>query len=134
MLKQRNMMLRLVISVLCLMPLSLLAAQSSNCDKPRNDFDGLYCLNKVYQQADNELNATFQKLSAQLNADGKARLKRGQLAWIRERNEECSETRGEAFLVNLRCATETTVDRLNFLQARYRECVSSGCRNSLLDP
>ena len=127
-------MKKIVISLLLASGAGMALAAGNQCDKPRNDFDGLYCLNKVYQQADNELNATFQKLSAQLNADGKARLKRGQLAWIRERNEECSETRGEAFLVNLRCATETTVDRLNFLQARYRECVSSGCRNSLLDP
>lgn len=127
-------MLRLIIALLCLSPFASAVAQSSNCDRPRNDFDGLYCLNKVYQQADNELNAAFKKLNAQLDADGKARLKRGQLQWIRERNAKCSVTRGNEFLVNLRCATETTVERLNFLQARQRECVSSGCRNSQLDP
>ncbi len=35
------------------------ALADSACDKPRDDFDGLYCLNKVYQQADVDLNATF---------------------------------------------------------------------------
>lgn len=123
----------LIILAACLLPLTGFA-QSSNCDRPRNDFDGLYCLNKVYQQADNDLNAAFGKLNAKLNAEGKATLKRGQLAWIRERNEKCSESRDSEFLVNLRCATETTVERLQFLQARHRECVSSGCRNSQLEP
>ena len=123
-------MLRLIIALLCLSPLSLAAAQSSNCDRPKNDFDGLYCLNKVYQESDDELNAAFGKLNRSLNAEGKAMLKRGQLQWIRERNDKCSESRGNEFLVNLRCATEMTVERLQFLQARQRECASAGCRNS----
>lgn len=126
-------MRRLIIALLCLSPLSLMAAPSSNCDRPKNDFDGLYCLNKVYQQADNELNAAFGKLNQSLNAEGKAMLKRGQLKWIRERNARCSESRGNEFLVNLRCATDTTVQRLQFLQARQRECNSAGCRNSQLE-
>lgn len=128
-------MRRVAIALLCLSPFALAAAErSSNCDKPKNDFDGLYCLNKVYQQADNDLNAAFGKLNAKLNAEGKAKLKRGQLQWMRERNATCSESHGDEFLVNLRCATETTVERLHFLEARHRECVSSGCRNSQLDP
>ena len=124
---------RLIVSAVCLLPLAGFA-QSSNCDRPRNDFDGLYCLNKVYQQADNDLNAAYTKLNAKLNAEGKSRLKRGQLAWIRARNAQCSESRDNEFLVNLRCATDTTRERLQFLQDRHRECVSSGCRNSMLEP
>lgn len=126
-------MRRLIIALLCLLPLSLTAAQSSNCDRPRNDFDGLYCLNKVYQESDKELNAAFGKLNRSLNAEGKAMLKRGQLQWIRERNDRCSERRDGEFLVNLNCATKMTVQRLQFLQARQRECTSGGCRNSQLE-
>lgn len=33
-----------------------LSYSNSACDAPKNDFDGLYCLNKVYQEADKELN------------------------------------------------------------------------------
>lgn len=105
---------------------------NSACDKPRNDFDGLYCLNKVYQEADNELNANYKKLIAKLDIEGKSALKAGQLGWIITRNQDCSRRDGEAFYVNLQCATKTTIERSQFLQDRFRECVSSGCQNSKL--
>ena len=53
------------------------AFANSACDTPRNDFDGLYCLNKVYQEADKELNANYKKLSAQLDASGKQKRRLG---------------------------------------------------------
>lgn len=105
---------------------------NSACDKPKNDFDGLYCLNKVYQEADNELNANYKKLTPKLDTEGKSALKAGQLAWITARNQNCSRREGEAFYVNLQCATRTTIERSQFLQDRFRECVSSGCQNSKL--
>lgn len=108
------------------------AFANSACDKPKNNFDGLYCLNKVWQEADKELNASYQKVSAQLDADGKKALKKGQLAWIANRNSTCSRLEGSEFLVNLECATNTTIDRVRFLQDRARECSSAGCQNSKL--
>ena len=105
---------------------------NSACDKPKNDFDGLYCLNKVYQEADNELNANYKKLTAKLDTEGKSALKAGQLTWITARNQNCSRREGDAFYVNLLCATKTTIERSQFLQDRFRECVSSGCQNSKL--
>lgn len=108
------------------------AMANSACDKPRNDFDGLYCLNKVYQEADKELNENFKKLNGKLNAEGKQSLKSGQLAWIKQRNESCSKREGSAFYVNLDCATSTTIERSQFLQNRLRECSSTGCQNSQL--
>lgn len=108
------------------------AAANSACDKPNNDFDGLYCLNKVYQEADKELNANYKKLSGLLDADGRASLKETQLAWIRDRNDRCSMREARGFFVNLNCATDTTIKRAQELQDRARECTSSGCRNSKL--
>ncbi|OHV94860.1 hypothetical protein AKG95_21360 [Janthinobacterium lividum] len=108
------------------------AFANSACDTPRNDFDGLYCLNKVYQEADKELNANYKKLSAQLDASGKQKLKSGQLAWIANRNQNCSKREASGFYVNLDCATQTTIERAQFLQDRVRECVSAGCQNSKL--
>jgi uncharacterized protein YecT (DUF1311 family) len=105
---------------------------NSACDKPQNDFDGLYCLNKVYQAADKDLNDAYKKLQKQLDSDGKATLKAGQLAWISERNTNCSKYEAGEFYVNLSCATNTTIERLRFLQDRSRECSSSGCQNSKL--
>lgn len=108
------------------------AFANSACDTPRNDFDGLYCLNKVYQEADKELNANYKNLAAKLDANGKQTLKSGQLSWISERNQSCSRKDSSGFYVNLNCATNTTIKRAQFLQDRVRECSSSGCQNSKL--
>lgn len=108
------------------------AFADSACDKPRNDFDGLYCLNKIYEQADSDLNAAFSRLRARLDQPGRDALRTGQLAWLRTRNETCSKREGTAFFVNLNCATRTTIARTQFLQDRYRECVSAGCMDSRL--
>lgn len=109
------------------------AQASSACDNPKNDFDGLYCLNKIYQQADKELNANYSKLMPKLDTAGKQRLKAGQLNWIRNRNSMCSMNTQDRFLVDLDCAADTTIKRSQFLQDRFRECVSAGCLNSKLD-
>ena len=108
------------------------AFANSNCDKPTNDFDGLYCLNKVYQQADTDLNAAYKALVAKLDADGRAALKQRQLGWMAERNASCSMRKDDGFYVDLDCATRMTIDRTRFLQDRVRECVSAGCMNSKL--
>jgi len=108
------------------------AFANSACDKPKNDFDGLYCLNKVYQEADKELNANYKALSAKLDGAGKTALKKGQLAWIQERNKTCSKLEPDRFFVDLECATNTTIERAQFLQNRVRECTSAGCQNSKL--
>lgn len=119
-------------AVLAVTMFSTSAFANSACDKPKNDFDGLYCLNKVYQEADAELNANYKKLIGKLDQKGAATLKKGQLAWIEERNSSCSRHESDGFFVNLDCATDLTVDRAQYLQDRYRECVSSGCQNSKL--
>jgi uncharacterized protein YecT (DUF1311 family) len=120
--------------VLCLLLLlsSGSALANSNCDNPRNDFDGLYCLNKVYQEADAELNAIYKQLVAKLDSKGKALLKSSQLQWMSRRNQECSKRENDEFFVNLDCATDSTIRRAQFLQNRLRECASSGCMNSRL--
>lgn len=109
------------------------ALANSACDIPKNDFDGLYCLNKVYQEADKELNDNYKKLNLKLDSDGKRNLKSAQLSWIEERNNSCSKREANAFYVNLDCATSTTIKRSQFLQDRIRECSSSGCQNSKLE-
>ena len=118
--------------VLLLITLSSSVFARSNCDRPRDDFDDLYCLNKVYLQADKDLNEAYSKLSKKLNSEGDALLKQGQLAWIKSRNDDCSYKDNRGFFVNIACATKTTIERTQFLTDRYRECVSSGCLNSKL--
>lgn len=109
-----------------------LPAYADNCDQPKDDFDGLYCLNKVYLQADKDLNDTYKTLQAKLDPEGRKLLKTRQLGWIQKRNKQCSYHDQTGFFVNLQCATDTTVNQLQFLQERERECVSAGCMNSKL--
>lgn len=105
---------------------------ADNCDKPRDDFDGLYCLNKVYQQADKDLNKAYKKLRGFLNKAEKKQLKKTQIAWIEQRNKNCSLYQNNGFYVNLNCTTKTTVARTNTLNDRIRECKATGCQASKL--
>lgn len=108
------------------------ALAQQNCDKPRDDFDGLYCLNKVYIETDAELNLVYKELVSRLSPDGRTRLKETQLAWIEERNTSCAKRIDAGFFVNLSCATRSTRNRLQVLQERVRECKSAGCQPSKL--
>ena len=125
-------MKKITLTFIALLCSSSIALANSACDTPNNDFDGLYCLNKVYQEADKELNENYKKLKGKLDSEGKDLLKSGQLAWIEDRNSSCSRHDGGEFFVNLDCATNTTIERSQFLQDRIRECVSAGCQNSKL--
>ena len=118
----------LAASMLCV--ISTHAIADSACDKPRNDFDGLYCLSKVYQQTDLDLNTAFTQLRDKLDDAGKDALRTSQIAWLKTRDQSCSKHERAGFYVNLVCATNTTTARTEFLQSRYRECISSGCMDS----
>ena len=108
------------------------AMADSACDKPRDDFDGLYCLSKVYQHSDSDLNSAFSRLRGRLDDAGRSALRAGQITWLQTRDQSCSKHDDNGFYVNLACATQTTIARTEFLQSRYRECVSSGCMDSRL--
>lgn len=110
----------------------LTATAWADCEKTNSDYDVVYCSGKLYMQADKELNEAYKKLVGKLDAAGKKLLKEGELAWIKSRNQDCSETRPNKILLNLDCATSATVERTQFLNDRYRECASTGCMNSKL--
>jgi len=105
---------------------------ADNCDNPKDDFDGLYCLNKIYIQSDKELNSAYKELRSMLSKEGKNILKREQLKWIKQRNNTCSYHDSRGFFVNLKCTTDKTVERTNFLKDRIRECKATGCQESKL--
>jgi len=117
--------------VLSLTPIAPASAQSA-CDKPRNDFDGIYCLSKIHQQADQDLNSGYTKLRERLDQNAQDKLRIGQLAWLRLRDEKCSRHEQAGFYVNLACATKLTIARNELLEDRYRECISTGCLDSRL--
>lgn len=118
--------------IVLLMILFAQVALADNCDKPRDDFDGLYCLNKVYIEADAELNKAYKDLSGRLSEADRKRLKVGQLEWINQRNANCSYHDDQGFWVNLGCTKATTVNRTHVLNDRIRECKATGCQPSKL--
>ena len=109
-----------------------LPVTADNCDKPRDNFDGLYCLNKVYQESDKELNTAYKELRKYLSDNEKNKLKKTQVTWINKRNKSCSLKKDGAFYVNLMCTTKTTIARTNTLRDRSRECKATGCQISKL--
>lgn len=117
---------------LALFSFSAAAFANSACDAPKNDFDDLYCLNKVYIQSDKDLNTSYSALVKMLDKEGKKALKSGQLDWIQQRNNNCSYSDNRGFFVNIDCATKITIERVQFLDDRLRECKSAGCQNSKL--
>ncbi|MFJ3263801.1 lysozyme inhibitor LprI family protein [Pseudomonas sp. NPDC086581] len=97
------------------------------CEKPRNAFDSVYCLSTEYAQVDRELNNEFGTLRKMLNDGQKAALKKSQIAWIKDRDAQCSYERDGGYFVNLQCAVDKTNERLAVLRERERECQSTGC-------
>ncbi|MCP1647607.1 MULTISPECIES: lysozyme inhibitor LprI family protein [Pseudomonas aeruginosa group] len=102
------------------------------CEKPRNAFDSVYCLSTEYAQVDRELNNEFGTLRKMLNDGQKAALKKSQIAWIKDRDAQCSYERDGGYFVNLQCAVDKTNERLTVLRERERECQSTGCVDSKL--
>ena len=117
-------------SLLLCLPISAFAI---NCENPRNTYDAVYCEQKIYQKADDELNRKYKQLMAKLDRQGQQILRSEQRQWIEERDAECTTTsRDVGEVVNTDCMTRKTIERTNFLADRYRECVTTGCMNSRL--
>ena len=108
------------------------ALAADACGTPRNAFDSVYCRSGEFSQADRELNQQFGTLRKHLNDGQKTLLKKSQIAWIKERDAACSESKDNGYFVNLDCATEKTRQRLDFLRERERECLSTGCVDAKL--
>jgi uncharacterized protein YecT (DUF1311 family) len=71
-------------------------------------------------------------LRKHLNPTQQSSLQNGQLAWIKQRDDQCSEEKPTGYFVNLDCAVDMTQKRMAFLQKRERECTSTGCVDSKL--
>ncbi|HVJ40619.1 MAG TPA: lysozyme inhibitor LprI family protein [Dongiaceae bacterium] len=105
----------------------------ADCEHTKNDFDDVYCLSKNYINADADLNQDYAALAKQLDAEGKASLKKGQLAWMDKRNNSCGFAKDDGYYVDLDCAVSTTRARTRFLKDRLDECKAGGCQKDKLD-
>lgn len=106
---------------------------AENCDHARNSYDAVHCDNKVYANADNELNKVYKELRSKLNTSQKGILKRSQLAWIRERDQNCSGESDVGTVIYTRCQLSETQQRNSWLRERLRECKTIGCKTSALN-
>ena len=104
------------------------AAFADNCEQARNTYDDVYCTNKLYANADAELNKNYQALRGKLSENQKKILKKSQLAWIRERDAQCTTDTG----IDVQCRLSTTQERNNWLRERLRECAAIGCKTNTL--
>lgn len=107
---------------------------ADNCERPRNVFDELYCARKIFFDLDDDLNKYYKLLTAKLTWEQKKLLKKGQIAWINDRDSSCTrfDPNGIGSVV-VSCAVKKTRERLHFLQERYRECKTIGCITSRLE-
>jgi len=112
--------------------LSVSAWAGDACEQAGNDFETLTCLNRAYEAAEQALNASYKELIGLLDADGRARLRSHQLAWLKTRNAQCSQRQGTRTSVDPRCSIDVTRQRTQALQARIGECKSGGCVNERL--
>ncbi len=121
-------------TILILMLASLsIGAQAAGCvTKPRNAFDQVYCAGNLFAQVDRDLNQAYSGLRKHLTGAQQNLLKQGQLAWIAQRDAECSEEKANGYFINLDCAVNLTQSRLDFLKERERECLSTGCNSEKL--
>lgn len=107
-------------------------ALAAGCAKPRNAFDQVYCAGNEFSQTDRDLNTAYGNLRKLLNPAQQNSLKTGQVAWIKERDDQCSYEKPNGYYVNLTCAVALTRLRLDFLKERERECRSTGCEDGKL--
>ena len=102
---------------------------ADNCENARNTYDDVYCTNKLYASADEELNKNYQALRGKLSNNQKTILKKSQLAWIRDRDAACTTLTG----IDVQCRLSTTQERNNWLRERLRECATIGCKTNVLN-
>ena len=103
---------------------------ADNCEQARNTYDDIYCTNKIFASADADLNKNYQQLRTRLDDSQKKILKKSQVAWIRQRDAQCSDDSKST--VYVQCQLRSTQERNNWLQERLRECKTVGCKTTRL--
>lgn len=105
-------------------------AYADNCESTRNVYDSIYCTNKIFANADADLNKNYQTLRGKLSERQKDILKTAQLQWIRDRDNACSDESDQS--VEVECNLRYTQERNHWLIERIRECKTVGCKTQRL--
>jgi len=112
--------------------MSLFAIQGAkaDCSQLTEPFDQVYCDIQVFHQADHQLNVDYSDLHKILNPAEQTSLAHGEIAWIKDRDQTCTESQDGYNFVAMDCAVDMTNQRDSFLKDRARECASTGCVDS----
>lgn len=109
------------------------AQAQTSCDTTSSDFEDVYCDAKTFVKADDDLNVAYQRLIKRLTPQAQATLRQTQRTWVEQRNARSTATDSKLGpVIYLSTALDMTTKRINFLNDRYRECVSSGCQPNKL--
>ena len=116
-----------LVSIIAVYLILISNANAVNCINPNNDYEEYFCTQKIFVAADKEINDAYKKLKNLLSEKDKKTLRIAELAWINKRNTECRINESEQMNVDVKCATDLTIKRTNFIKDRIRECASIGC-------
>lgn len=103
------------------------AAFADCMDNAKTTVDMQNCNDLDYKAADNELNRVYKQLRAYLDNEGKEKLKKAELAWIKYRDENCAfhadRYRGGSFqsVQHGLCLITMTKERTNELKDQLKE-------------
>jgi uncharacterized protein YecT (DUF1311 family) len=110
--------------------LVMLTGAKAACTSTNSPFDEVYCGVQVFHQADHQLNIDYGAFYKTLDANEQSSLREGEIAWIKDRNQQCTESQDGYNFVAIDCAVKMTNMRDDFIKSRQRECASTGCIDS----
>lgn len=116
----------LLAGALCLFASTPVLAMS--CDNPINAYDRTYCAASEMIQLDQNLNQQYSNTMKALTKEQSALVKKAQIKWIRERDNDCSSDGS----IGVVCVNDKMKSRIATLSQIERECKASGCTNALL--
>lgn len=99
-----------------------------SCDNPINAYDRTYCAASEMIQLDQNLNQQYSKTMKSLTKEQSSLVKKAQIKWIRERDNDCSSSGS----IGVDCVNDKMKSRIATLSQIERECKASGCSNALL--
>ena len=102
----------------------------ADCTDASSPFDQVYCDIQVFHQADHQLNTDYSAFYKTLNPAQQHSLKEGEIAWIKDRNAQCTQSDDGWDFVAMDCAVDMTNKRDAYIQKLARECASTGCVDS----
>lgn len=85
------------------------------CVTPRNYYDKVYCAAKVYNLLDNALNSAYVDVRKMLTKEQKNALKKVQITWLHDRDNQCTQLEGGSVVMDLGCSKSRTVESLYYI-------------------